>query len=267
VTKELDNRAVVHPPGTILQHLYLRERFATLAPGTFVEVGVGSGHLSQLLLSEGWQGTGYDLNAASLARASALNSAAVAAGRFSVRNEDWLVGQQAPAVDLVVSSMVLEHLDEQAIDRYFERAAASLKPGGLGILLVPSSPAHWGIEDEIAGHHRRYTAQALRATVQLHGWRVEHLAGLCYPLSNALLRLSNLLVDRAERDKQALSMQERTEHSGDREVAWKTDFPPWTRVLVNDRALRPFHWLQKRFRGAPGALVLYCECRPAARIG
>ena len=259
---DVTNRAVVHPPGTILQHLYIRERLTGRTPGTFIEVGVGGGHLSQLLLSQGWTGTGYDLSASSLVRASKLNSAFIASGRFTVRNEDWLSGNEVNKVDLVASSMVLEHLDDEAIARYFDRAAASLKPDGFGILLVPSSPRHWGIEDEIAGHYRRYTADSLRSTLQEHGWLVNHLAGLCYPVSNVLLKLSDVLVRRAERGKQTLTMQERTELSGDRDVAWKTEFPPWAGILINDRVLRPFHWLQKRSRDTPDALVLYCECSP-----
>jgi SAM-dependent methyltransferase len=244
------------------EHLYVSERLAARRPGTFVEVGVGSGHLSQLLLSEGWTGTGWDLRASSLLRASRLNAEAIATGNFTVRNADWLSGDQTSPVDLVVSSMVLEHLDDAAVDRYFERAAASLGPGGLAILLVPGSPRHWGIEDEIAGHHRRYTAYSLQAAVRRNGWHVDHLAGLCYPLSNVLLRLSDRLVGRAEKDKRALTLLERTERSGDREVAWKTDFPGWAGLLINETVLKPFHWWQKRSVNAADALVLYCECSP-----
>ena len=61
----------VLPPGTLLQHMYLRERLRTRPPGTFVEVGVGSGHLSRLLLDLGWRGIGYDLSAEALARSGA----------------------------------------------------------------------------------------------------------------------------------------------------------------------------------------------------
>ena len=46
----------VLPPGTLLQHMYLRERLRDRPAGTFVEVGVGSGHMSRLLLDLGWSG-------------------------------------------------------------------------------------------------------------------------------------------------------------------------------------------------------------------
>lgn len=255
---------MVYPPGTILQHMYVMERLVGLTPGSFVEVGVGSGHLSHLLLSCGWSGTGYDLSDSALARASQLNAPFIASGHFAMRNKDWLRGVEAEPVDLVISSMVIEHLDDDAVRLYFERSASALRPGGRGILLVPGSPRHWGIEDEIAGHYRRYTTDSLGATVSQHGWRVLHLAGLTYPLSNLLLGLSNILVRRAEQDKQALTLEERTERSGDRNVAWKTDFRPWAGALVNETTLGPFHRWQKRNPDNPNALVLYCECLPAS---
>jgi SAM-dependent methyltransferase len=263
--RQIDS-SVVHPPGTVLQHLYLKERVASLTPGSFVEVGAGAGHISNVLLSLGWSGTGYDLNAAALARASAVNRAFVDAGRYAVRNEDWLTADDHERVDLVISSMVLEHLDDEQVAQYFDCAARQSRPGGRGILFVPGSPPHWGIEDEIAGHYRRYTADSLSDMIARHGWTPTHTVGLTYPLSNLLLGLSNALVRRAEADKQALSLQERTEQSGDRDVEWKTGFPPWTRFLLNETALRPAHWLQKlrRSRASKDALVIYCECRPRA---
>lgn len=252
----------VHPPGTILQHMYLGERLARLPPGRFVEVGVGSGHVSQILLACGWTGVGYDLSRSALERASALNASFIRTGRYAVRNADWL-DAVSEASDLVVSSMVIEHLKDEDVRRYFERSTSILRPGGRAILFVPGSPRHWGIEDEIAGHYRRYTVDSLSALVHQNGWRVLHITGLTYPFSNAMLGLSNTLVRRAERDRLALPLQQRTERSGDRHVGWKTEFPSWLDVVVNERTLWPLHWLQKRNSRNPNALVVYCECAPS----
>lgn len=261
---------VVYPPGTILQHLYLKERSAAWTPGSFVEVGVGSGHVSNLLLSRGWSGVGYELNEEALARASSVNQDFIDSGRFAVHNSDWLAGagELAP-VDLVISSMVLEHLDEPLVTEYFERAAQQLLPGGRAVFFVPGSPRHWGVEDDIAGHYRRYTIDSLSNAARQHGWSPMHVVGLTYPLSNLLLGVSNALVRRAEADKQALSLQERTEQSGNRDVEWKTDFPGWTGMFLNETALRPAHWLQKRKRAqsSKDALVIYAECAPPAGLG
>jgi SAM-dependent methyltransferase len=254
---------VVHPPGTVLQHLYLAERLSCLSPGRFIEVGIGNGHASRVLLDHGWRGTGYDLNSEAVAHALGVNSDFVASKTFEAFAADWLNEEvESNALDLVLSSMVLEHLDDADVSRYFAQAARALRPGGRAIFFVPGSPRHWGIEDEIAGHYRRYTTESFTSTVVEHGWRVAHIAGLTYPLSNLLLSTSNRLVSRAEADKQELELKERTELSGDRDVPWKTGFPSWTGVLLNETAMRPFHWLQKHYREHPGALVIYCECTP-----
>jgi len=44
-------------PGTILQLMYLKERLVDVAPGRFIEVGPGTGEISNLLLKFGWGGS------------------------------------------------------------------------------------------------------------------------------------------------------------------------------------------------------------------
>lgn len=251
------------PPGTILQLLYLQERLSGRAPGRFVEVGIGQGALSAVLLRMGWTGAGYDLNADALKIACARNAAAVAAGNLTLHHGDWLRSSNGSDADLIVASMVIEHLSEQQVGVFFERAEATLRSGGLVVLLVPASPRHWGIEDEVAGHVRRYDRGTLTAAITDAGWSVVHLAGLTYPLSNLLLRASNSRVARAESARLQLTPDERTVHSGNRAVRWKTAFPAVAGIVLNSRTLYPFHLLQKAGRRREGCLVLYGECRPA----
>jgi SAM-dependent methyltransferase len=256
---------VVLPPGTILQRLYVRERLRRRRPGAFVEIGVGGGVLTRMLLDLGWTGTGWDLNEDTLAAAARTNAAAVEDARLELRCGDWLDSGDDRQTDLVLSSMVLEHLREDEVARYFERAAEALRPGGIAVTLVPASPAHWGIEDEVAGHLRRYTRTALRDTLERAGWRVLHLVGLTYPVSNVLLALSNRQVARWEAGRVELDRRERTALTGVRDVPWKTRFPGVARVVLNDTILYPLHLLQRRTAGAESALVLYCEAEPRSR--
>jgi SAM-dependent methyltransferase len=249
------------PPGTILQRLYMRERLRDVVPGRFVEVGVGTGRLSRELIRLGWCGEGWDLSAKAVARTRETNASAIEARRYKVRHGDWLVEATGKA-DLVLSSMVIEHLAEAEEARYFERCQEVLAPGGRAVLFVPASPRHWGIEDEIAGHRRRYTRTNLRARLDALGFQVDHLAGLTYPISNALLPISNVLVRRAEGHKRQLSEETRTRQSGTRSVPFKTNFPRATAFILNERALYPLHVLQKLFRGSDRALVLYAEATP-----
>jgi hypothetical protein len=155
--------------------------------------------------------------------------------------------------------MVLEHLSDADEARYLRRCRAVLKQGGTGILFVPGCPDYWGIEDEIAGHLRRYTAEGLQRSIEAQGLRLRHVAGLTYPLSNLLFPLSELLVRRAERHKLALSPAERTHASGNRSVPFKTFFPQPLRLVLNEAAMYPLHLLQKLNRRNPRSLVLYAE--------
>src|ERR1700733_589228 len=110
------------PPGTILQFMYLKERLARLAPGRFVEIGCGQGYISKILLDLGWHGVGYDLNADSLQHAGSLNAQAIADGRYCLKHENWLTDDSpAEKSDLVISSLVLEHMDDNDEAAYIRR--------------------------------------------------------------------------------------------------------------------------------------------------
>jgi SAM-dependent methyltransferase len=233
-----------------------------LSPGQFVEVGVGQGVLTRLLLELGWSGVAWDLDEEVVRGAARRHASDLRAGRLELHAGDWLAGGDNRPVDLVLSSMVLEHLTEADVERYFALAASVLRPGGLAVALVPASPRHWGIEDDIAGHLRRYTRDSLRDTIEQAGWEVVHLVGLTYPVSNLLLWLSNRQVTRWEADKTSLDVAVRTAASGRRTVPWKTTFPWAARFVLNEAVLFPFHLGQQVMSGAADALVLYCEARP-----
>jgi SAM-dependent methyltransferase len=250
---------MILPPGTLLQQMYFKERLRTLARGRFVEVGAGQGVVSKTLLDLGWSGRAFDLNGESLAVAAELNRAAVAQGRYGVQQQDWLDATAAEPVDLIVSCMVLEHLADADEARYMERCRAALKPGGTGVLFVPGCPEYWGMEDEIAGHFRRYTFESLRRSIEAHGLRVRHVAGLTYPVSNVLFPVSEFLVRRAERNKVDLSVEERTRLSGNRDVKFKTTFPRALRIVLNEAVMYPFHLLQKLNARNPRSMVIYAE--------
>jgi SAM-dependent methyltransferase len=216
------------------------------------------------LLELGLSGIGFDLNATACENNAALNKDAIAAGRYRVENADFLHAPLVDRADVIISSMMLERLLPGEVDAYFRRCRRVQAPGGLIVTLVPGSPAHWGIEDEIAGHHKRYSFACFDAIAHTHGFRVAHVAGLTYPLSNWLLPLSNFLTQRRERDKLGLPMQERTVLSGNRDVRWKTVFPRFVAYLVNEATLYPFYLLQRAFRNHPGSMVIYCELAHAS---
>ncbi|QAY87757.1 class I SAM-dependent methyltransferase [Pseudomonas arsenicoxydans] len=255
----------VLPPGTILQLMYLKDRLRQLEPGTFVEIGAGAGNISALLLSMGWTGKAYDLESSTVSALRSRFSVEIQNGQYQAVNEDWLSSDTVGAYDLVISCMVMEHFDEKGERAFIQRGKDSLSKNGVMITIVPGSLKHWGIEDEIAGHYRRYTKEAVSRTLADEGLSVVHTAGLTFPVSNILYPLSNYLVRRSEAKKLSLSMVERTKQSGIRNVGMKTTFPKVLGLLLNQRVLYPLHILQKIFSGSSSAMVLYCEARPESR--
>ena len=67
---------------------------------------------------------------------------------------------------------------------------------------------------------------------------------MTYPLSNMLLGLSNYLVKKNEGHKLSNSDYENTIVSSLRKNSYKTEFPKWTRLLINRFILYPFILLQ-----------------------
>jgi SAM-dependent methyltransferase len=257
---------VVLPPGTLLQLMYLRERLQNTKPGRFVEIGPGSGEVSQLLLDLGWTGQAYDLEAVTVERLQMRFVTEIRQGRYAVSTGDYLSQPLPPdSVDMVISCMVMEHLMDDSEIAFMRKSTETLKSGGLMVGLVPGSPAHWGIEDDVAGHCRRYTRDKIEGLMANTGWTVVHLAGLTFPLSNFLLPVSNFLVSLKETRKLSLSAIERTKSSGRRDVRFKTHFPSFFGMLLNRHVLWPLHVLQKMFRGSDHALVIYFESRPIPR--
>jgi len=255
---------VVLPPGTILQLMYLRERLRSLPAGVFVEIGPGAGEITRLLLELGWRGRAFELSASTVEHLQRRFATEVADGRLVIEHGSYFDAQGHGEADLVISCMVLEHFADADQAAFMAAAAHHLRPGGLMVGIVPGSPEHWGVEDDIAGHQRRYTRSSLRALTKASGWSVAHVAGLTYPVSNWLLPLSNLLVGKQERSKLRLPQSERTEQSGMRDVVFKTRFPLVLALLLNKVTMWPLHALQKLFAGSANALVLYFEALPPA---
>jgi SAM-dependent methyltransferase len=249
--------------------MYLDERLKNIAVGRFIEIGSGSGEITNRLLQAGWSGTVYDLSEETINNLNQRFANEISANRLTVVLGDFLNSpqelQQTQHVDIIISCMVMEHLNTEAEKKFMMLSASHLRVGGLMIGIVPASPRYWGIEDEIAGHCRRYSKEYLLSLLCSTGWKAEHIAGLTYPVSNLLLPLSNYLVRRHEANKLTLSSLERTKYSGHRNVRFKTHFPAIMKLLLNERVLLPLHWLQKSFADSNNALVIYFEATPPSQ--
>ncbi|NEN23409.1 class I SAM-dependent methyltransferase [Cryomorpha ignava] len=248
-------------PGTILQQTYLRKRINGLKnkPLSFLDIGAGTGIFSNILLELGLEGIGIDLNTSSCDRNNKHNQKYVDSNKYSVVNQDYFEIEIHSKFDIIFSSMVIEHLPNNKVDDYFAKAISLLKPNGRIITLVPAQMKYWGIEDEIAGHFKRYTRNCFHEIAKKNNLEVAQLAGLTYPLSNLLLQLSNKIITKNESQKANFTMESKTIQSSNRQVYLKTEFPKYYKMVLNPIVLYPFHLLQTAFRNSDKSMILYCE--------
>jgi SAM-dependent methyltransferase len=246
-------------PGSILQKMYLKNRIAKNKYSNFCEVGSGNGFLSKLLLDNGLSGIGFDLNTSACANNQAFNKTYISEGKYEVSNQNFFDYKTDKKFDIIMSCMVIEHLDDKEVQNYFEKCKDLLSKNGKIIVFVPASKKYWGIEDEIAGHYRRYEFQDFKQLSQEHRLRIADLCGLTYPISNILFPISNYLINKQEGYKKQLAMQEQTVLSGNRDVKFKTSYPPIFRLFLNEIVLYPLYILQRIFKNNENAMVIYCE--------
>lgn len=250
-------------PGSVLQRMYLKERLRAMNQPSrrFLEVGAGTGYTSNILLNAGYSGVGFDLNTASCDVNREMNRTFVESGRYAVRNDDFLDLPLSEKFDLIISCMVIEHLSEADVEAYFKKCRELLAPDGSIITLVPAGMQFWGIEDEIAGHFKRYSFACFEKIAAQHRLSIQKNVGLTFPVSNLLLQLSNFLIRKSEAHKQQMSMQERTVLSSNRQVMFKSDFPAVFGLFLNEITMLPFHLLQKACSKSTKSMVIYCEMK------
>ncbi len=172
-------------------------------PARVLDAGCGVGTLSLSMLTEGYEVAGVDASSLCLEKLTLKLSRAHGrdiaerAGPFCVCGLNRLPFADR-SFQAVVSGEVLEHLEDDA-------GAASelsrvLAPGGFLVVTVPANPRLWSMEDEWAGHQRRYLPHQLKSlfesrgleTTSLHhwGWPVTYLYNrlLFQPLLRRKLR-------------------------------------------------------------------------------
>jgi SAM-dependent methyltransferase len=93
------------------------------------------------------------------------------------RAEVQLVPPGAPlpfadgSFDLVTTLDVIEHIDDDV--GALRELRRVLRPGGRLLVAVPAFRFLWGKQDEVAHHHRRYTARTLRRVLTESGFAID----------------------------------------------------------------------------------------------
>ena len=242
------------PPGSICQNAAIRELIDIRRPRRFVEVGVGGGSVARMLCRAGWHGCGLDSSPAALERARQFLAPWISDGRFQLHQAEGSgFAADACTADVVISMMVLEHQEQ---DRAFLGQLLRLaRSGGTAIIGVPARMDKWSLEDDTVGHYRRYERRQLEDLLAASGLRQVLVRSVAVPTANALFWASTRQVKRHARLAPA-AKPEQTAISGIREIPFKTVFPAWCRLLLNDYTMWPLCQLQRLFYGTNLGLTL-----------
>jgi SAM-dependent methyltransferase len=121
-----------------------------------LEVGCGTGSLTQFLSSGGLELTAVDCSRACIAKAKQKGIKA----RFAVADIlDDSACSRLGEFDTVVMSDVLEHINDD--EKALVNARTLLSSGGVLVVTVPAFPWLYSKLDSRIGHYRRYSKRAL----------------------------------------------------------------------------------------------------------
>lgn len=155
-------------PLTTTRYRLMRDearRWCAHPPERVLDVGCGPGRFLALLAKD-WPSAEFrGVEPSQEARASAPQ--AIQPLILQGTLESHADALQAWQPDLIVCSEVLEHVpDPDATMAALARVAA---PGATLILTVPAGRAHWSVQDDEAGHLRRFELDEFEALLDRHG--------------------------------------------------------------------------------------------------
>jgi SAM-dependent methyltransferase len=166
----------VGPRHRLRESLLLRLLLSARPGRTLLNVGAGQGTFSQLLETRDFEVTSVDPSPEAVDLLCARVRGAVllsAAGELAFEDASF---------DGAVLGEVLEHIEDDLAA--LREVARVVRPGGVIAASVPANPAWFGPSDEWAGHHRRYTREALLELCAGTGLTVERLEPWGFPVSS-----------------------------------------------------------------------------------
>jgi SAM-dependent methyltransferase len=166
----------VGPRHRLRESLLLRLLLSARPGPALLNGGAGQGTFSQLLERRGFEVTSVDPSPAAvelLRRRVRGPVLAASAGELPFTDASF---------DGAVLGEVLEHIEDDLAA--LREVARVVRPGGVVAASVPANPARFGPSDEWAGHHRRYTREALLELCAGAGLSVERLVPWGFPVSS-----------------------------------------------------------------------------------
>ncbi len=169
-------------PDAFRYHEWVYSSFRDLLHGRILEVGMGSGIHTRMLLRHG-PVVATDLDERCLKRVRAEHpDAQLECAKLDLENSDDFIPLRERPCDTAVCLHVLEHVRDDALA--LKNLASALTPGGTLILYVPAMPSIFGTMDVRAGHYRRYQRRSLLSILDAAGFdiiRSQYQNSLCVP--------------------------------------------------------------------------------------
>ena len=225
--------AMKKQPKLILRESCIHDVTRDWEPGSFVEMGAGTGGMTRIFLDRGFHGACHDLGEDSrqMIRKNLADRIHVPESLSELACESF---------DNLFAFEVLEHIKEDAdVMRQWMRY---LKPGGRVLVSVPAHRRKFGRSDEIVGHVRRYEKQELHRLLADAGVDQIRIINYGFPLTELTRALSNWLI-RDDTSYETLSQEQRSIRSAQAKPR------AINRILgvVSEKFVTPFVALQRLF--------------------
>lgn len=180
---------------------WLYEQIASALGRNILEVGAGTGNITQFLCADGRQVLATDVVPSYRRELQQLfnHHANVRVGQFDLTTA--AANLVAERFDTVVCLNVLEHIEDDLFALAQMREV--LAPGGRLALLVPAHRALYGEFDRAVGHYRRYEKRELTDKLKQAGFAVREmkffslLAMLPWFINGRLLKKDHLPTEQA----------------------------------------------------------------------
>jgi SAM-dependent methyltransferase len=152
--------------------------------GAVFDIGGGNGFVARALVQAGYEAVVVEPGPAGARNAQARGLAPVVCAAL---DDAGFAPGALPAAGLFD---VLEHMpDDRAV---LDQLARLLPRDGRLYLTVPAYQWLWSTDDDLGGHHRRYSARRLRQVVEAAGFVVDYSTQMFWPLPLPILLLRAL---------------------------------------------------------------------------
>ena len=234
---------------------YFREALYDMlktVPGEgFLDVGCGSGGTSLELLKRGYWGLGLDYSQEAVRRAVIACRSYIDKHQYMVIPEEasyWV--RRKVQVPIILALFILEHQPDDL--SFLETLKTVTKPNGWIVCAVPGRKDKWFIDDEIAGHYRRYDKEDLEKLMWSVGLKNVEVWSVATYIHNilSLPGINKLWTKDGRYNRLNLDQEERTKVSGISEIKMKTVYPWWFKYLLNRVTLWPLFMVQRLWYGS-----------------